>query len=91
MKFHFKITAWEEVIVPNEEQDKVLQGIKSGSIKRSDDIFLIMMDNKELEYRIYPGIVTIQVLTDDYNILWDNVEGDYAKAHHKTDNEKSQE
>lgn len=48
MKFDFKVETWERVLVDEKYEDIVLQGIKDGTIKCSDDIFNIEGVNAEL-------------------------------------------
>jgi hypothetical protein len=44
MDFDFKITTWERVTVNTEDEQRVLDGIKDGSIRTAQDIFTAVGD-----------------------------------------------
>lgn len=39
MTFNFKVTVWEEIKVPKEDEQKVLEAIKDGRITSSEDVY----------------------------------------------------
>ena len=90
MEFHFKITTWESVTVPEECQEEVYQAIKSGEITSSSDIFDFLQDQKEIdetECEVIEeveeqmsvdengGCSTIEILDENGNTVWGNGKG----------------
>jgi hypothetical protein len=42
MKFDFKVTTWERITIDTDQEEKVLQAIKNGSINSVDDIYTLL-------------------------------------------------
>lgn len=78
-KVHFKVTSWEEVIIDDELIPEVIEQIKSGDIKTSNDLINEYDDDvvtynghiAEVETQMTPeengGYATIEVVSDDYH------------------------
>jgi hypothetical protein len=82
MEFDFKITTWERVTVPKEFEEKVLDGIKDGSITSAEDIFNLDIDadcnklddvDEQMTVDENGGCATIDVL-EDGNSIYTNAE-----------------
>ena len=81
MEFDFKITTWERVKVKKENEQKVLDGIKDGSITCANDIFTIDSNadaqplhevDEQMTVKENGGSPTIEVLSDDETIFTNN-------------------
>jgi len=85
MDFDFKITAWERVNVNEEDEGKVLQAIKDGIIKSSNDLYDFLgyqtkgihchkIDDTEepMTLESNNGYTTIDVIDDEGDSIWQN-------------------
>jgi len=85
MDFDFKITAWERVNVNEEDEGKVLQAIKDGKIKSSNDVYEFLgyqtkgidchkIDDTEEQMTLERnnGYTTIDVIDDEGDSIWQN-------------------
>ena len=81
MQFDFKVTTWERITVDQEDEQKVLEAIKDGSVTSANDIFNlcdnadynVLSDTSEqmtVEKNGYS--FTIEVITNDGSIIFTN-------------------
>jgi len=42
MQFDFKVTTWERIKVDTDQEEKILQAIKNGTINSVDDIYTLL-------------------------------------------------
>lgn len=82
MKFDFKVTTWERLTVPQEDEQRVLEGIKDGSITSGDDIYGLNIDaecetlfetGEQMSVKENGGCATIEVL-EDTETIYTNIE-----------------
>ena len=88
MKFHFKITTWEEVTIDDDQelQQEIFEKIKDGTITCANDIYnKIDHDHATIYTETIGGtdqqmtpeennnISTIDVIDDNGNTIWSNV------------------
>jgi len=87
MRVHFKVTAWESVSFEDEHNEEVLEKLRSGEIKTSNDL-VVFLDSKdsfgdysmipETEEQLTPqqnnGFSTIEAVEDGFGAssLWGN-------------------
>lgn len=84
-KLDVKVTVWERVEFETEEEMKdVLTKLKSGELETSNDVCEYLdkgasyIDDTSEEMRISDnsGSPTMEILNEDGNSIWNNVEGD---------------
>ena len=44
MQFDFKVTSWQRITVPQEQEEKVLDAIKRGDINTASDVYNFLAD-----------------------------------------------
>jgi hypothetical protein len=83
-----KVTVWERVEFDSEEEmNDVLDKIKSGELKTGNDVCeyldkgasYIDDTSEEMNSTDNLGMPTMEILNEDGNTIWNNVEGDLNK------------
>jgi hypothetical protein len=81
MQFDFKITTWERVTVDQEDEQKVLEAIKDGSVTSANDIFnlcdnadynILAETEEQMTVEENGGSSTIEVIDADGNTIFSN-------------------
>jgi hypothetical protein len=84
MDFDFKVTTWERVTVDQEDEEKVLEAIKNGTVTSSNDIFDLLYDSGNISCEILDdttnkmtieengGVSTIEIIDDNGQTIFTN-------------------
>lgn len=83
MEFQFKISVWEEIIVPENKEQEILQAIKDGKITCSNDVYGYCVSHdiqfevlSDTEEQITPnnnnGESTIYVMDNEDETIYEN-------------------
>lgn len=84
MQFDFKVTTWERITVDQEDEHKVLEAIKNGTVTSSNDIFDLLCDSGNISCEILNdattpmslesngGFSTIEVIDEDGAAIFSN-------------------
>jgi len=52
MEFDFKITTWERVTVSKENEEKVLEALKSNKISSADDVYNLLEEDGNIDCNV---------------------------------------
>jgi len=84
MQFDFKVTSWQRITVPQEQEEKVLDAIKRGDINTASDVYNFLADEgnvssenlleteTEITLEDNGGFSTIEVIGDEGESLFKN-------------------
>jgi hypothetical protein len=83
MEFDFKVTIWERVTVPEKDEQRVLEAIKSGKVTSAEDIFQMGIaadcdKQHDTDEQMTPqengGCSTIEVMEDGETIFDNSID-----------------
>jgi hypothetical protein len=84
MNFDFKVTVWERITVEEEDEQKVLDAIKNGTVTCSNDIYNLLSDSDNISCDFLDDTIeqisleendhqsTIEVVGDDGGSIFTN-------------------